>query len=297
MRVSTLFRSATVHGIGLTLVSLALRCWPAPAHAAVISLGSATEFSLLTVPGNTTINFSLGTVNGDVGIGALGRYGNAQPTTTNGTAYVATSSSQVAAPGRVIGGIVVDPAKVNQAIADATAGNLAAAAEPPTQPAFGNITGPTTITGAGPGSQNVININGNVSLGGSDSITLNGTADEVFILNIFGDFDLTGSGGIKVNAPVIPEHVLINFVGTNPSSISANINNVIQGTILAPQRVINFHSVSGAIYGGNAGNPGITLSSGATLDFAGFVPIPEPGTAALALLGVFGLTARRRRGL
>lgn len=181
---------------------------------------------------------------------------------------------------------------MNQAISDALAANTFAAAQPPTQPPLGNVTTGTTIEGNG--GQNVINITGDVNLSNLNDLVFDGTAEDRFIVNIFGNLTLTGDAVVSGGGSVTADHILLNFVGSNPSSITVGPIDAVSGTILAPERTMELDgSVAGGILGGAGGNPGITLNG--TMIFSPFVPIPEPAIAALMLLGVTAIAARRRR--
>ncbi|MEE9424050.1 MAG: hypothetical protein V3V18_03615 [Methylococcales bacterium] len=79
----------------------------------------------------------------------------------------------------------------------------------------------------------VFNINGSINLGGYDSITLIGDANDTFIINVSGNLTL-GSGTAILLEGVEADQVLFNFTGggfTNTATIGAAI---LSGTYLAP---------------------------------------------------------------
>src|SRR5262249_18577489 len=151
------------------------------------------------------------------------------------------SAGQVSGPGKVGGSIIVDPTLMTQADSDALIAAFQAAALKPTQ-TFGPISSPTQIQGNG--GLNVILVNGNIT----DSLTLTGTASDIFITNVTGTLTLTGSARLEVSG-VNETNVLYNF--TNPTGTSAglstNAGNRIFGTILAPTQ--SFSNLKGTFYG------------------------------------------------
>ncbi|MBL0926366.1 MAG: hypothetical protein IBJ11_01780 [Phycisphaerales bacterium] len=166
---------------------------------------------------------------------------------------------------------------------DAIAASIAAQNLTPTQ-TFGAINGTQTITGNG--GVNVINI---ASLQNAP-LTLSGTASDVFIFNVTGNFatnqPMTLSGG------VLPSRILFNLLGTSGNIFQTSGGNTLFGTFLST-RGGNFQFsnlvLTGALIntGGN-----VAIVSGSRVTYQGFVP--APGAAAFLVLAG-GLALRRRR--
>jgi len=104
--------------------------------------------------------------------------------------------------GTISGG--TQSANLSQVFADAKSAASAAFALPATQ-TFGTISNTTTINGNG--GTNVIDLSGiNLSNG---ALTLNGSASDVFIVNVAGSITSSNSN-IAISGGVTPNHVLIN---------------------------------------------------------------------------------------
>ncbi len=274
-----------------TLVAVGVMGMASSAWA--LSLGSAADFAVLTVPGSSYLNFSAVTVNGNVGVGSGGSLNLMSPSTINGDVYL-TSAGQMYGPGTLNGTSTVNAPYVAQAISDAMTAYNTATALAPTVTINGNLTTNTSITGNG--GMNVIKITGNVNLN-SQSLTLNGTSADTFVINVAGGFDLGGNGGIVAGAGVSASQILIN-VESSGTKLTSKVGNIVDGTLLAPYDPLEFHSVSGAIFAGGGGE--VKLMSDATVDNVPFSPppppppppgtaVPEPLTAGLSLLGLVAL--------
>jgi hypothetical protein len=169
------------------------------------------------------------------------------------------------------------------AVSAAEAASVAADTLFATMPAIPSITASQTINGNG--GLNVIDISA-LNLANGQVLTLAGGANDVFILNISGAFqmgqnsEITGSG-------VDASRILINVLGT-PGSLKGDV----VGTILAVGKSITLQGdLDGTVIAGSVeiGNSDLGIES--TVSGVSF--IPEPAT--LALLGLGGLTLLRKR--
>ncbi|MDR3659485.1 MAG: SdrD B-like domain-containing protein, partial [Mycobacterium sp.] len=139
-------------------------------------------------------------------------------------------------------------------------------------------THPTTVTGNG--GLNVININGSVH----NSLTLSGTASDVFVVNITGNVDLIGSAALGLAGGVTAGHVLYNVTGHGGIDILSR--NAQDGTLLAPNGDV---LVDGTFNGELIGGRSVTVLPGATVNPAPF-SIPSPPTASLSGFVISGNT-------
>lgn len=253
-------------------------------------LGSAANYAVLGIGSSSagnyagTLNNSLVTINGDQGVGFGGRIINMSPSSVTGNIFQ-YQGGQYGGPGHLGGAISTNTVLLNQNFADAmTAASLAASLSP-TQ-TLGGITHSTTINGNG--GLNVININGDITT----SLILNGSAADIFIVNVTGTLSLTGSTELGVAGGVTANNVLYNFTGSG-QTITTHVNNMVYGTLLAPNYDFILHSLNGRIIGGQ----NITLMSGATVNgpTKPAPPVPEPTTILLLGSGLVGVTAHLRK--
>jgi hypothetical protein len=225
-----------------------------------VNLGAAGGYAVLGLE-NTQIQNSLVTITGDEGVSRGGKLVNMAPSTINGGVHE-YAAGQYSGPGKLSGSIIVDPTGLAQADADARAASAAAAALAPTQ-TFANIGSDTTVNGNG--GLNVIQVNGNIT----KSLILNGTASDVFVVNVTGTLSLGGYSTLGLSGGVTPNHVLYNFIGAG-GTISTTFYNVVYGTILAPDYSMSLDGTfAGEIIGGGAF---ICLQSRAKVT----VPTPTP---------------------
>ena len=250
-------------------------------------LGSASNYAVLGIgssaAGNPagTLNNSLVTINGNQGVGFGGRIINMAPSAVNGNVFQ-YQAGQYGGPGHLGGSITTSGVLLNQAFADAMTAARLAASLSPTQ-TFGSITQATTINGNG--GLNVININGDITT----TLILNGSASDIFIVNVTGTLSLTGSTVLGVAGGVSGNNVLYNFTGSG--TITTHVNNMVNGTLLAPNYDFILHSLNGRIIGGQ----NITLMSGATVNGPPTPPVPEPTTMLLLGTGLAGIAATLRK--
>lgn len=184
-------------------------------------LGSASGFSVLGL-NNSTDDFSLVTVNGNVGVDANASLKVMAPSKVNGNIFLdPTATFQNMGTNNISGSIITQSmAGINS---DALLASSNDAALTPTQ-TFGNISSSTTITGNG--GLNVIKVNGSIS----NTVNLSGGANDIFVLNVTGTATLGGSSVLgNLSGGVTPNHVLYNFVGASGQTITWHVGNTTPG--------------------------------------------------------------------
>jgi hypothetical protein len=233
-------------------------------------LGTAANYAVVA-PNGFSIN-GPGTINGDVASG------NKTVLTSPAVIKGAVSySGSISGNATVFG--AVQTASLSQVFADAQSASTAAFALTATQ-TFGTISKATTITGNG--GTNVIDLSGiNLSNG---ALTLNGSASDVFIVNVQGNITSSNSN-IAISGGVTPNHVLINVSGN--VTITGGGPNNFYGTILDPTGQVTVHDklLTGELIGNI-----VTDTSGFSVNYQPFTPpcgcMPPPpppcSTASIA---------------
>lgn len=260
-------QSAPRQPLFLSLDSLEERIQP----SAAVDLGAASQFAVLGLD-STRIFDNNATIGGNIGVSEGGSLRISSDSTISGSVD-AFSTSQVLGSSNV----VTDPALLQQAGADALAASSAAAALTPTQ-TFRTISRDTTIVGNG--GLNVIQINGNIDA----SITLVGSASDIFVINVKGGLHLKGNASLSLSGGVTADNVIYNFTGRG--EIEARAGSSISGTLLAPNYNVAIRgTVSGAII---VGGSEFELEHGATINQVSFTgqgaPVTPPGPSAGATL-------------
>jgi len=242
-------------------------CGPSPAFG----LGQAGSFAVLALAnGSIDIGTAATTITRDGGVGP-NESGTLEKATINGHLFVDPTATVSIHPDLIVT-CGTSTKNLSGADADARAASLADAALPPTQ-VFGNITSTTTITGNG--GLNVIDV-GTINL--MDTLTLAGTASDVFIINVSGDFTCNGCA-ISLSGGVTYTNVLFNVfnAGTTLVDIFKPVA-IVNGIFLAPLRAVAVDkaTLNGAVIGAGVAMDTLTVHSGATVTFCPPCPACSP---------------------
>jgi choice-of-anchor A domain-containing protein len=281
---------------------LALLLWATSSPATVIGLGEAADYAVLGRTGvfvsiqNATTN-----ITGNLGIGPSGVLDPASQGTLHGNLFVPNPAPYTPPAGLTISGTVNTSQNLSQAASDFASAVGEFAHLTPTQ-TFATLNVTTTITGNG--GDNIIQV-GSINLQ-SKNLTLSGGPNDYFIFNVTGDL-LMSSTLMMLQGGVLAQHVLFNVLGdgTTNNGLSVNLLNtgsLLYGTFLAPNGNIDVGqaTVNGSLLGGSgttSQTPGITIHSGADINFVPFQPVPEPSSAVVVVLSgltALGLAALRR---
>ena len=108
---------------------------------------------------------------------------------------------------------------------------------------------------------NVINV-GSIQLDGSSVLTLHGSANAYFFINVSGNYAQTGNSAIHLTGGVPSTHVIFNITGKG-QQVAFTGKSVGEGTYLAPQRdiAVSGATVNGVLIGGDGHQ--IAITSGA----------------------------------
>jgi choice-of-anchor A domain-containing protein len=255
--------------VQLSLTTLEDRVQPS---AAAVDLGTAGQFGVLGLK-STDVAVANSAVAGNVGVSQNGDWNIGRQSTVSGKVEEYSKQSfDFFGHGKTNSAAVVNAALLTMADKDALQASTAAAALAPTQ-TLKNVNSATTLKGDG--GLNVIDVNGDITA----SLTLSGTANDMFIVNVRGDLQLRGNSGLKLAGGVTADHVIYNFVGRN-GTVSASGNNVINGTLLAPKYDVQLQGtqVNGEVI---AGGNSIDLSHGVKVNA---IPFSYPVAATTASL-------------
>jgi len=264
------FRPLWVPCAGI-IAAICLATMPRITHADVINLGDAGNYSVFAL--NQFQYNGPGVINGDVAVGGSTNF--AAPAQINGTVFLNTGVPQ---QGNIVptGGFVTTD--LSQAISDANNEAATLAALSPTQ-SLGTLGKNVTLTGNG--GTNVVNVSGIKMTNGT--LTLSGSASDIFIINDSGKFSSSNSS-IVLTGGVTANHVLFNVGGD--VSITGGGGNDFFGTILAPSSNVSVHdkTLTGEIIGLN-----ISDTSGFKVNGTTAVPGPSPMAASAIFVLLVGL--------
>src|SRR5579871_4145995 len=204
-------------------------------------LGTASQFAVLGLKGAHIENDGA-VIAGSAAVSRGGSLDNGAHSTITGD-VVEFAKKEYSGRGTLGGSLRVDPDAVKQADADALAASAAAAALTPTQ-TLKSVKKATTVTGNG--GLNVILVHGDVTA----SLTLSGSASDVFVVNVTGSLDLRGTSALALAGGVTANHVLFNFTHHH-GEVSVAAGGVVNGTLLAPHRNLDLRgTVNGEVIGG-----------------------------------------------
>jgi len=253
-------------------------------NADPLTLGPASGFTVLGISSVTINNTNQFAVRGNVGVG--GGNGALQKGTVDGNVVIGSGANpSISGKDFVVSGSITRGADLSSAINAAFATSRTAAGLAATQ-RFTNIASDLTI--GGNGGRNVINVN-SINLNGAN-LTLSGGANDVFIINITGDFQLSHAQillqGVSLN------NVLFNVIGTGSTVDFHKADTAVFGTVLAPNRDLIVDNAGLVVHGAIIAN-NITIHSGGQV--RGANPVPEPTTLLLLGTGLAGVAAKLRK--
>jgi choice-of-anchor A domain-containing protein len=266
-RTANRLNSARVH---LSLSVLEDRVQPSTNP---VDLGAAGDYAVLGLH-RTYIENQQSLIAGDVGVSQRGGLRNEVRSSIQGDLDV-WSKSQVSGRGTVTGTLTVNQAQLNNADHDALDASSVASRLKATQ-TFRRIDRATTVSGNG--DLNVISVRGDVTA----SLTLSGSANDIFIVNVQGDLRLRARESVSLAGGVTADHVILNFTGRR-GFVSAQ-DGVVNGTVLAPRYSVHLNgsTVNGEVI---AGGEEIDLQHNSRVNFVAFDngdnnPPPPPVTGA-----------------
>lgn len=255
------------------------------ARAGMLDLGTANDYSVVALGNGDTIHLNSGPNAGDFLIGngitaAFSGGGNGSIAGTlfyDNTTLGTNTFNQLQTPPTTQ---LVNTSVTALAKSEAEAVSLYAQSLTPTQAMASTLTGN--------GGLNVINFT-NFSGG----LTLNGTANDVFVFNVSGNYNTNQK---MVLNGVDPSHILFNFLGTSGNVFQTAGGDLSYGTYLAT-RGGNFQfsnlNLNGELIN-TAGDVAI-VSGSKVINHIPFVPEPSSVVLSMIGFGLVGAASLRRR--
>ena len=299
---------------GVLYITLLLTAFVVPQAArAGFTLGDAANFGVLYEgTGGNTLNFSNGSITGNIGIGGTGKYadagGCAGQCAINGLIEFSAANDNTGNQFKPNAGTTYTPAlapavnplysRANVATDLTMLNNLSSM--------LGGETGtPLAISSGGSinASSGMLDGSGNyVFTATSDNFpngtfTINGTASQFVVINVPMAFNEHGI--IVLTGGITSDQVLFNVTGSG-NALDINTNGLTTtGTFLDPNGAISLtHAVlDGRVFGGDSTN--LQIVSGGHLEAPPTPAVPEPAHTvfALGLTMAIALVVRRRKSL
>jgi len=282
-----------------------------PVHAATFftgTLSDAANFALLyTANGNNQLSLNNGTVTGNIGIG--------DPSGTT-TGFLASSGPETINGNVMYAGAVSG----NQSISNTTLNGTVSGGHTNVQADITNLYNLSALVGAETGTTLTVNLTGSgqsqtvnassgtldangyrvfsvssFALNNNDTLTINGTANDLVVLNI--PFNVQINGSLALSGGITSDQVLINVTGgsnfTGGHTLQMSTNGAADYATLMDMNgtiTINHTTIDGRVFGGDSSN--FQFVSGANIT-APSTRAPEPGSVMLMLSGILGLGAYR----
>jgi hypothetical protein len=234
--------------------------------ANTITLGTANNYAALGLQ-NTVMTNSKGKLHGNEGVSQGGSLTNNGNFTIQGNVFE-FSTGQFTNGGTLTGTVTTNPTLLTQNDTDAL--NCASTAKglTATQTFAGISLSNQTQTINGNGGLNVIQINGDITMSGTSKILLNGTASDVFVVNVTGTLNLSGVWLLGLSGNTTANHVLYNFTGAS-GTLSTGLQGSSFGTFLAPHYswTVDGNFVGEIILGGSS----FIINSGSKINAGGVI--------------------------
>lgn len=284
-----------------TLAILALSAIPAalpafatltPAEETGLNLGTDTNYGFVDL-GSTKLGWNSGPIAGSVlfgqGLNVQLSGGNNGGLTNGGVLYYDNTTTISGALQNPVTEALVPTSSTLAALTSAQNVSSYASSLTATQ-TFGSITSATTITGNG--GLNVIDVS-NIH---NAPLTLNGSANDYFIINVSGEMQTNQA--MTLEGGVLASHVLFNLTGTG-TVLQTSGGDQLYGTFLATdggQFQFSELDLDGALIDTDGNVQFVSGSEIGTVDpFTVPSPVPEPSTLSLLCLALAGLGYAVRR--
>jgi len=278
---------------------------------AALTLGAAAPYAVFQLGGGGNFNISDAFINGDVAFGP-GNYNTSLGGNfgVNGNIYDSGNRS-ILVPANAVGWDISDPLGSNpttfpftgtifhnvdltQAVADARAASTTALGLPPDFN-LGAVGGPQTIAlnSVMPITPGVYVIDATTFHLSSGMFVLDGTGiptGSQVIINVTGQFSLTGGGSITLAGGLTANQVLVNNTTTQAASITGA--SILQGSFLGPNLNAQFNNNAAAVYGQVIAQ---SIQFSSHFRVYGELFVPEPATFAAAALLLIPLAASALR--